>query len=207
MGRPRFHPVRNTLAAIVIVAAGAMLLTTTGRVAAAEPWQTSWGDYDNHNQWHDANWWLDNQHNWVTVHHPEWTENYASTHGQIGDSDRLHVRHYGDGSLDRQSSGLSTNVPASGSPLDPNAPASAFAGTPTPMEDTIITTEVKAAFADGKDIESDNIQVSTMAGVVTLQGLVETSDMSARVESIARDTTGVLGVTNHLRMHPLALQD
>ena len=98
MGRPRFHPIRNTLAALTV--AGSMLLTFAAP-AAATPWQKSWGDYDNQQQWHDASWWLQNRHDWVTSHHPEWTENYARTRGQIGDSDRFHGRHYGDGGSDR----------------------------------------------------------------------------------------------------------
>ena len=100
MGRPRFHPIRNTLAAITV--AGAMILTVAAP-AAATPWQKAWGDYDSHQQWHDASWWLQNRHDWVTSHHPEWTENYAATRGQIGDSDRFHVWHYGDGGTDRRS--------------------------------------------------------------------------------------------------------
>jgi hypothetical protein len=98
MGRPRLHPIRNTLAAITIV--GAMLLTFAAP-ALATPWQKSWGDYDSQQQWHDASWWLHNQHDWVVSHHPEWTENYAATRGQIGDNDRFHGRHYGDGGSDR----------------------------------------------------------------------------------------------------------
>jgi hypothetical protein len=98
MGRPRFHAFRNTLAAITVV--GALLLTFAAP-AAATPWQKSWGDYDNQQQWHDASWWLQNRHDWVVSHHPEWTENYAATRGQIGDCDRFHGRHYGDGGSDR----------------------------------------------------------------------------------------------------------
>jgi len=98
MGRPRLHPIRNTLAAITIV--GAMLLTFAAP-ASATPWQKSWGDYDSQQQWHDASWWLHNQHDWVISHHPEWTENYTATRGQIGDCDRFHGRHYGDGGSDR----------------------------------------------------------------------------------------------------------
>jgi|GEM_PF-2139182 len=99
MERPRFHPILITLAAITV--AGAMILTVAAP-AAATPWQKAWGDYDSHNQWHDAGWWLQNRHDWVTSHHPEWTENYAGTRGQIGDSDRFHVWHYGDGGSDRR---------------------------------------------------------------------------------------------------------
>ncbi len=98
MGRPRFHPIRNTLAALSIV--GAMLLTFAPPCAAT-PWQKSWGDYDSQQQWHDASWWLQNRHDWVASHHPEWTESYAAVRGQIGDSDRFHGRHYGDGGSDR----------------------------------------------------------------------------------------------------------
>ena len=98
MGRPRLHPIRTTLAALTV--AGAMLLTVVAPAAAA-PWQKAWGDYDTNQQWHNASWWLHNQHDWVIANHPEWTENYAGTRGQIGDSDRFHGRHYGDGGTDR----------------------------------------------------------------------------------------------------------
>ena len=90
MGRPRFQSIRNTLTAIMVV--GVMILTIAAP-AAATPWQKSWGDYDSHQQWHNASWWLQNRHDWVTSHHPEWTENYAGTRGQIGDSDEFHVWH------------------------------------------------------------------------------------------------------------------
>ena len=99
MGRPRFHPMSNALAALTVAAA--MTLSFAAPVAAA-PWQKAWGDYDNAQQWHDAGWWLKNRHEWVTSHHPEWTDNYALTLGQIGDSDRYHGRHYGDGGQDRR---------------------------------------------------------------------------------------------------------
>ena len=98
MGRPRLHPIRTTLAALTV--AGAMLLTVVAPAAAA-PWQKAWGDYDTNQQWHNASWWLQNQHRWVIANHPEWTDNYAATRGQIGDSDRFHGRHYGDSGTDR----------------------------------------------------------------------------------------------------------
>jgi hypothetical protein len=106
MGRPRLHPIRKILIGIVVV--GALTMAVAGSAAAAGPWQKSWGDYDNHIQWHDAGWWLKNQPQWVAVNHPEWTENYSATRGQIGDYDRFHAWHYGDGSFDR----LSTKVTA-----------------------------------------------------------------------------------------------
>ena len=98
MGRPRFHSFRNTFAALTV--AGAVCLGASAP-AFATPWQHAWGDYDSQQQWHDAGWWLQNRHDWVISHHPEWTENYAATRGQIGDSDSMHARHYGDGGYDR----------------------------------------------------------------------------------------------------------
>jgi hypothetical protein len=107
MGRPRFRSIRNTLTAITAV--GAMILTLAAP-AFARPWQKAWGDYDSHQQWHDAGWWLQNQHNWVASHHPEWTDNYASTRGEIGDTDRFHAWHYGDGGFDRRANAAATEA-------------------------------------------------------------------------------------------------
>ena len=98
MGRPRFHSFRKTVAALTV--AGAVCFAASAPAFAA-PWQHAWGDYDSHQQWHDAGWWLQNHHDWVISHHPEWSENYAATRGQIGDSDSMHARHYGDGGFDR----------------------------------------------------------------------------------------------------------
>lgn len=113
MGRPRFHLIRTTLTAIIV--AGAMIPTIAASVSAT-PWQKSWGDYDGHDQWHDASWWLQNRHNWVTVHHPEWTEKYADTFGRIGDYDRRHMWYYGDGGFDRHSTAPIAHEPTKESP-------------------------------------------------------------------------------------------
>ncbi|HKN01533.1 MAG TPA: BON domain-containing protein [Candidatus Binataceae bacterium] len=87
------------------------------------------------------------------------------------------------------------------------AAKNAYIGTATALDDTKITTEVKAAFASGKDIESNHIHVTTTAGVVTLHGRVPNSDMSARAEAIAGNTSGVRGVTNDLRVRSSASQN
>ena len=60
----------------------------------------------------------------------------------------------------------------------------------TALNDTKITTKVKAAFASGKGIESNDIHVTTTAGVVTLSRTVQNSDMAARLEAIAKNTEG-----------------
>jgi hyperosmotically inducible periplasmic protein len=87
------------------------------------------------------------------------------------------------------------------------AAKNAYIGTATAVEDTKITTEVKTAFARGKSIKSGAIHVSTTAGIVTLQGQVQNSRMAARAEAIARNTQGVRGVTNDLRVSSLSSQN
>ena len=80
------------------------------------------------------------------------------------------------------------------------AAKNAYVGTVTAADDTTITTKVKAALANGTGIKSNHIHVVTTAGIVTLKGRVQNSDMSARVVAIARNTKGVRGVTNDLRI-------
>jgi len=76
----------------------------------------------------------------------------------------------------------------------------AYMGTVTAADDTKITTKVKAALAGGKDISSKDIHVTTAAGVVALEGKVQSSEMAARVDAIARNAEGVRGVTNDLQV-------
>jgi hyperosmotically inducible periplasmic protein len=80
------------------------------------------------------------------------------------------------------------------------AAKNAFHGAATALDDTRITTEVKTGLATSKDIRSGQIHVTTTAGVVTLRGRVHDSDVVARAGSIARDASGVRGVTNRLRV-------
>ncbi len=80
------------------------------------------------------------------------------------------------------------------------AAKNAYQGTVRALDDTTITTKVKAAFATGKGIDSNDIHVSTTAGVVTLGGHVQNSYMASRVEEIARNTNGVRGVNNDLHV-------
>jgi hyperosmotically inducible protein len=78
----------------------------------------------------------------------------------------------------------------------------AYTGTATASTDTKITTKVKTAFATGKGIDSNDIHVTTTAGVVTLGGQVKDAEMAARLVAIAKNTEGVRAVTNDLRVNP-----
>jgi len=80
------------------------------------------------------------------------------------------------------------------------AAKNAYHGTVTALDDTRITTEVKSDLAAAKNMRSGQIHVTTTAGIVTLRGRVHDSDVVARAGTIARDASGVRGVTNHLRV-------
>jgi osmotically-inducible protein OsmY len=88
-----------------------------------------------------------------------------------------------------------------------SAAKNAYVGTATALEDTKITTKLKTAFASGKDINSNDIHVTTTAGVVTLDGKVQNTDTAARVEAIAKNTEGVRGVTNNLQVPSASSQN
>ena len=88
-----------------------------------------------------------------------------------------------------------------------SAAKNAYVGTATALEDTKITTKLKTAFASGKDINSNDIHVTTTAGVVTLDGKVQNTNMAARVEAIATKTEGVRGVTNNLQVPSASSQN
>jgi len=81
-----------------------------------------------------------------------------------------------------------------------DAAKNVFHGTVTALDDTRITTEVKTNLAAAKDLRSGQIHVTTTAGVVTLRGTVHDSNIASRAEAIARNVSGVRGVTNDLRV-------
>ncbi len=43
-----------------------------GRPVYGTPAPTVYGDYDDHHQWHDRDWWVNNRRPWVEQHHREW---------------------------------------------------------------------------------------------------------------------------------------
>jgi hyperosmotically inducible periplasmic protein len=57
------------------------------------------------------------------------------------------------------------------------AAKNAYTGILTVLDDTKIAIKVKTAFADGKDISSSDIHVTTKAGVVTLRGRVQGAEI------------------------------
>jgi hyperosmotically inducible protein len=71
-------------------------------------------------------------------------------------------------------------------------------GVQVAVKDTTITAKVKAALHQDTEVSNDNIQVSTIAGIVSLKGAVPTRQAAVRAEEIAQGTVGVRGVNNKL---------
>ena len=73
-------------------------------------------------------------------------------------------------------------------------------GTATAVIDPAITAEVKTALHHDDTVAKDAIQVTTVAGVVTLTGQVQSPDESKRAEELAKQAGGVKSVENQLTL-------
>jgi osmotically-inducible protein OsmY len=73
-------------------------------------------------------------------------------------------------------------------------------GTGEYVDDSVITSKVKAMLLDEPNLSSDQINVETFKGVVQLSGFVNSrADISKAVE-IARSVNGVKSVKNDMRL-------
>jgi osmotically-inducible protein OsmY len=68
------------------------------------------------------------------------------------------------------------------------------------IDDTNLTAAVKTQLARDKVSSLTRIDVDTNRGVVSLNGIVESTEQRARAEQIARGVSGVRGVTNNLQV-------
>lgn len=66
------------------------------------------------------------------------------------------------------------------------------------IDDTAITTAVKAKFIDSTQVDAAAISVETLEGTVMLSGFAKTQAEKDSAESIARSTKGVKSVKNQL---------
>lgn len=66
------------------------------------------------------------------------------------------------------------------------------------IDDSVITTKVKAKLFEDPDIKSGQISVETFKGEVQLSGFVASKAAIARATEIARKVEGVQGVRNSL---------
>lgn len=68
------------------------------------------------------------------------------------------------------------------------------------IDDTLITTRVKAAIFNEPTLKSTEINVETFKGVVQLSGFVGQAGDIDRAVAVARNVSGVRSVSNDLRL-------
>ena len=69
-----------------------------------------------------------------------------------------------------------------------------------PVDDTWITTKVKAKFVEDKQVSATDIHVKTLNGVVELTGTAKNMHESAKAASLARGVEHVKSVTNNIKV-------
>ncbi|QJW85480.1 BON domain-containing protein [Ramlibacter terrae] len=70
------------------------------------------------------------------------------------------------------------------------------------IDDSAITTSVKARFVDNNAVDAASIKVETLNGTVMLSGFAKNGNEKATAERIARDVKGVKSVRNEIAVRP-----
>lgn len=70
------------------------------------------------------------------------------------------------------------------------------------IDDTAITTAVKARFVDNKTVDASAISVETLKGTVMLSGFAKSSSERTVAESLAWKVNGVKAVKNEIAVRP-----
>jgi hyperosmotically inducible periplasmic protein len=70
------------------------------------------------------------------------------------------------------------------------------------VDDSTITTQVKARFVDNKQVDAAAISVETMKGTVMLSGFAKSTTERSTAESIAWAVKGVKSVKNEIALRP-----
>ncbi len=73
-------------------------------------------------------------------------------------------------------------------------------GTAEYIDDSVLTTKVKAAVFNEPTLKSSEINVETFKGVVQLSGFVNSQADINRAAEVARDVKGVKSVKNDMRV-------
>jgi osmotically-inducible protein OsmY len=80
------------------------------------------------------------------------------------------------------------------------APTRTHEGTGEYVDDTVITTKVKAAILGEPGLKSSEINVETFKGVVQLSGFVNSSSDISTATKVARAVAGVTSVKNDMQL-------
>lgn len=70
------------------------------------------------------------------------------------------------------------------------------------VDDTAITTSVKARFIENKAVDATSINVETLNGTVMLSGFAKNATERSTAESLAMNTNGVKRVKNEISIRP-----
>ena len=70
------------------------------------------------------------------------------------------------------------------------------------VDDTAITTSVKARYVDNKEVDASSIKVETLNGTVMLSGFAKNANERMTAEEIAMKVNGVKTVKNAIVVRP-----
>jgi hyperosmotically inducible periplasmic protein len=70
------------------------------------------------------------------------------------------------------------------------------------VDDTAITSSIKARFVDNRDVDASSIKVETLNGTVLLSGFAKNTTERDTAEGIARKVSGVTSVRNEISVRP-----
>ena len=68
------------------------------------------------------------------------------------------------------------------------------------VDDSAVTTKVKAELLGAKNVKSTHIHVKTRAGIVSLTGTVPSAEDKTAAEEVVSNVSGVASVKNHLKI-------
>ena len=77
------------------------------------------------------------------------------------------------------------------------SPTATHRGTGEYIDDAVITSKVKAAFAADPTVKATEVQVETFKGTVQLSGFVESRESAQKAVQLAREVKGVKEVRNN----------
>ncbi len=70
------------------------------------------------------------------------------------------------------------------------------------VDDTTITTQVKARYVESRDVAATSIRVETLNGTVMISGFAKNAMEKSEAERIARNVNGVRSVRNDIVVRP-----
>lgn len=70
------------------------------------------------------------------------------------------------------------------------------------VDDTALTTRIKARFIESKEVDASSIRVETLNGTVMLSGFAKNQNERTTAEEIAMKTNGVKNVKNAIVVRP-----